>query len=415
MKQFYIIAFTHRNLGLDAVGQFHVEVDKQVDRFKPIRKKFSIKEFMMISTCNRVEFFIRSTQEVTDEFLQQFLDAAYPSIEQHTKRLAIEKARIYHGLDAIRHLFHVSSSLDSLIVGEREIITQVRQAYELANSAGMTGHFIRISIQKAIECAKQVYTETNIATKPISVVNLGYHQLLDRNLNEDQSVAFIGAGQTIEAIAGNLKKFNFKQTRVFNRTAEKAEQLAKNLNGEGFGLDQLKSKLVGFDVLITCTGSEQAIVDVDLFKHAYNGSNNRKVVLDLAVPQDIHPDVIAMFNVDYISVESLREIAKANLKTREKEVFRCEELVEQRLAEFVEVFRTRKLELAMQKVPSIMKEIKTNAIEKAFASRLMTMSDEDREITLEMLNYLEKKYVSVPMKIAKEVILDQDLKDSVSE
>jgi glutamyl-tRNA reductase len=168
-------------------------------------------------------------------------------------------------------------------------------------------------------------------------------------------------------------------------------------------------------VLITCTGSEQAIVDVDLFKHAYNGSNNRKVVLDLAVPQDIHPDVIAMFNVDYISVESLREIAKANLKTREKEVFRCEELVEQRLAEFVEVFRTRKLELAMQKVPSIMKEIKTNAIEKTFASRLMTMSDEDREITLEMLNYLEKKYVSVPMKIAKEVILDQDLKDSVSE
>ena len=163
---------------------------------------------MMISTCNRVEFFIRSTQEVTDEFLQQFLDAAYPSIDHHTKHLATEKARIYHGLDAIRHLFHVASSLDSLIVGEREIITQVRQAYELANSAGMTGHFIRISIQKAIECAKQVYTETNIATKPISVVNLGYYQLLDRNLNEDQSVAFIGAGQIIEAIAGNLKKFN---------------------------------------------------------------------------------------------------------------------------------------------------------------------------------------------------------------
>ncbi|GAB5538371.1 MAG: glutamyl-tRNA reductase [Salibacteraceae bacterium] len=415
MKQFHIIALTHRNLGLDAVGKFHVEPDQQADRFQQLLPALGIREFMMLSTCNRVEFFIRTSKEIDEKYLSGFIKKSYPEVPTSIQKIAVEKARVYSGLDAIRHLFHVASSLDSLIVGEREIITQVRKAYERSLQDGMTNHFIRLAVEKAIECAKQVYTETNIATKPISVVNLGYRRLLARDLNECQRVAFIGAGQTIEAIAGNLRKFNFRDVKVFNRTRSKAVTLANNLGGKGFGLEDLSNELIGMDIIISCTGSERPIIGMDLYRSLNSESKAPKIILDLAIPTDVDAEVIETFGIDYISVESLREEAKVNLKIREKEVFRCEELVEDRLKEFEEAFRTRKLELAMAKVPNLMKEIKTNAIEKTFAKKLSSMSENDRLTALEMLHYLEKKYVALPMKIAKEVILDKDLKDSVSE
>ena len=179
MNQFKVIALTHRSLGLELVGKFHIEAELQKARLNPIVKHFEMREFMFLSTCNRVEFFFRTPQTLNDEFLTNLFKRLYPSLEEHESSLAIEKNRLYYGSDAVRHLFHVASSLDSLVVGEREIITQVRNAFELAQKNGFTKDFIRLAANKALETAKQVYTETEIATKPISVVNLAYRKLID--------------------------------------------------------------------------------------------------------------------------------------------------------------------------------------------------------------------------------------------
>lgn len=351
--------------------------------------------------------------ETTSEYVLRFLNAFYPHLTAEQIEKAHESARAYEGLDAVRHLFHVASSLDSLVVGEREIITQVRNAYDRAHQAGMTGDFTRIAVTKAIECAKQVYTETKIAAKPISVVNLGFRKLLERDLNSEQSIAFIGAGQTIEAIAGNLKEFNFKSTKVFNRTLEKAATLAKNLNGSGHALSDLEREIGAFDVLITCTGSEEPIIDSARFAKMVNGSQKPKIILDLAIPHDIDAQVMHDFDVDYISIDSLKEEARENLKAREKEIFQCETLVEKRLEEFEEAFKTRKLELAMAEVPRLMKEIKSNALSHTFSNRISALDPQSKELLIEILDHLEKKYISLPMKMAKQVILDKELKDPV--
>jgi len=375
--------------------------------------EFEIQEFMMLSTCNRVEFFFRMPHEVNQAFLARFFSHFYRNLDSQDISAALENAQIYAGLDSIRHLFHVASSLDSLVVGEREIITQVRDAFERAQKNNMTGDFLRIAVQKAIETAKQVYTETEIATKPISVVNLGYRQLLARELNNNHRIAFIGAGQTIEALAGNLKSFDFQSTKVFNRTKEKAETLAASLQGTGFGLENLEEELGEFDILVTCTGSERPIIDVEKFKRISENSPGKKIILDLAIPYDIDPEVMSIFEVDYISIEGLKEEAKRNLKDREKEIFKCEALVENRLKGFEESFRTRKLELAMAEIPRVMKEIKAKAIDKKYAHQLSSMDEAQRNTVLSMLDYMEKKYVAVPMKLAKQIILDKDLKDSI--
>lgn len=415
MKKFNVIALTHRSLGLDLVGKFHIEPQLQAERFAAIEKSFGIHEFMFLSTCNRVEFFLRGNEEVDARWVENFLHAHYPEIASDQISEAAEKSRIYASIDAIRHLFHVSSSLDSLVVGEREIITQVREAFERAHKSGLAGDYIRLAVQKAIETAKQVYTETEIAIKPVSVVNIGFRKLIEREIHNNQSIAYIGAGQTIEAIAGNLKPYSFKSVKVFNRTVSKAESLAAVLGGQGYALSELESQLGHFDVLVTCTGSETAIVDERIYQNLIAKTPGRKVILDLALPNDISPRVVEQFDIDYISIESLKEEAKRNLKEREKEVFQCEALVEQRLLEFEEAFRSRKLELAMRAVPKAMKEIKSQALEKTFAKELAQMNEQDRENLLRIVNFIEKKYIALPMKMAKQVILDQDLKGPVVE
>jgi len=413
LKHFKVIALTHRHLGLDLVGKFHVEPEEQKNRFEQAIDRLEIREFMFLSTCNRVEFFFRCAQPLSERLVRDLLSISYPHLASEDIESAVSEARLHTGLEAIRHVFHVASSLDSLVIGEREIITQVRTAFERAQANRLTGDFIRLAIQKAIETAKQIYTETEIATKPISVVNLAYRKLLDRDLTSEHSILYIGAGQTIEAIAGNLKKHDFKSVKVFNRTTEKAVKLAGVLGGEGYGLNDLVAKAGHFDVIVTCTGSDRPIIDAEIFKAM--GVQGRKTVVDLAIPNDLDASVLTHFDIDYISIEDLKDEAKNNLREREKEVFHCEQLVEQRLEEFEEAFKTRKLELAMQDIPALMKDIKLRALDKTFAKELQTMNPESRETLEKILDYLEKKYISIPMKMAKQVMLEQDLKDPIIE
>lgn len=358
---------------------------------------------------------MRTNQSVDADFVFRFLNVNYPKVSTNEIELSANEARTYSGLDAVRHLFHVASSLDSLIVGEREIITQIRNAHELAVKSDLSGDFIRIAVTKAIETAKAVYTETEIATKPISVVNIGFRKLLEQDLHSGQSVLFIGAGTTIEAIAGNMKSLNFKSIKVFNRTAQKAEKLATALGGQGFSLDQLESHAGHFDIIVTCTGSEEPIINQDLYRKLISGDSTTKTILDLAIPNDIESSVVRNNPINYISIEQLKAEAKENLKHREKEIFHCEKLVEERLVDFEEAFRTRRLELAMSEIPKLMKDIKAQALDNTFAKDLEKMSPQDKEILVQIVNYIEKKYISLPMKMAKQVVLDKDLKDAIIE
>lgn len=396
------------------VGKFHLEPTHLKAHFSHNLLPFGVSEMMYLSTCNRVEFFLRTTDVVDEAYVKRWLQSNFPQTSAQDCQTAAESASVYRGLDAIRHLFHVASSLDSLIVGEREIITQVRNAFNASKAAGLTGNYIQLATQKAIETAKQVYTETNIATRPISVVNLGFKKLLERDLANASKLVFIGAGSTIEAIAGNLKSQRFSTVQIFNRTPDKAVQLAQHFGGQGFELGAMGSEMCDFDVLITCTGAASAVFTKPLYDKVAKSSKPR-VILDLAIPHDVEETVSEISEVDYISIESLKEEAKQNLRFREKEIFRCEALVEERLSEFEEAFKTRKLELAMEKIPKLMKDIKQHALSQKFAKNVARMDDESRETLQSVVDYLEKKYIAVPMKMAKEIVLDKDLKDKIIE
>tara|TARA_B110000285_G_scaffold124927_1_gene140964 strand:- start:1146 stop:2513 length:1368 start_codon:yes stop_codon:yes gene_type:complete len=412
INEVYIIAFTHRNLSVNEIGTLHIDVKNQASRLSHLKEKSSLRELMFLSTCNRVEYLFTTSEILDKEFLLQFFQNLYPdhSMSQIEKYVSI--CEEHHGMKVVNHLLSVASSLDSMIVGEREIITQVRGAFDASREMGLSGDFIRILIRHTIETAKKVYTETNIAKRPVSVVSLAYHKLRDLNVSLDARVVIIGAGVTNNNMSRFLKKHGFTNFQVFNRTKSKAEKLAGELNGEAHDLSELNSFDKGFDIIITCTGSENHIITPKIYEQLLHGEKGNKVVIDIAIPQDLSPEIKNNNSVTHISVEVLQKISNENLKARTKEVAHVEEILEIALNQFEEINHHRSVELAMREVPNKVKEIKNHALNTVFQNELSALDDKSREVVEKIVRYMEKKYMSVPMKLAKEILVKEKSKIS---
>ncbi len=405
MEDFHILAFTHRQLEVNQIGWLHIAPDDQKDRLRALKTHFGFEEFMYISTCNRVEFIIRSAMTIDAEKVGTIIATLFPDHDNTKVELFANNAEIYKGVSAMEHLIKVTSSVDSMIIGEREIITQVRKAFQDCKSYGITGDGIRLMIRFTIETAKKVYTETNIAQRPVSVVSLAYHTLKGKDVPLDARVLVVGAGITNTNMTRFLKKHGFTNFAVFNRTFSKAEHLAHQLKGTPYPLEQLANYDKGFDVLITCTGADRSIIDESLYNQLLQGDESSKIIIDLAIPSDMDRAVIDHHVIDYISVDFLQKISSKNLEKRAREIIHVEEIIQDAVEDYKDMFKERQVELAMREVPEKVKEIKSTALDHVFAKDLESLDDDSRETMERIMDYMEKKYMSMPMKMAKEILL----------
>jgi len=295
-----------------------------------------------------------------------------------------------------------------MVIGEREIITQMRTAHEASRKAGLSGDSLRIVMRKAIETAKQIFTETSIFKRPVSVVSLAFHRLRDLNIPLDARVVMVGAGKTNKAMARFLAKHGYKNIHIFNRTLAKAEMIAAEVGGKASPLSEIEGFEAGFDVLISCTGAEEAVVSQELFTQLLGEDKGRKVLIDLALPGDFDPRIFdeSQVKIDHINIEELRATAELNMKARSKEITRCEEIIDNNMHDFHEMYHTRRIELAMRSIPESVKEIRQNAMQTVYAKELEGLNTESREVLEKIITYMERKYISVPMKMAKEVMLN---------
>ncbi len=405
METVYSIAFTHRNIDVNEIGTLHIPEDEQKERLSRARQALAIRELMYLSTCNRVEFIIVSDLPVDFNFLRNFFEILYPQSETGKRVHLAQHGIVYRGVDAVEHLFSVASSIDSMVIGEREIITQVRNAFDACRKMGLTGDMIRLIMRHTIETAKRVYTETSIATKPVSVVSLAYHKLKSLNISLDSRILIIGAGVTNTNMSKFLWKHGFRNFTVFNRTLANGEKLAADLHAKALPLPELHNFREGFDVIITCTGSDKHIITPEIYANLLQGDKDRKVVIDLALPQDLDPVIAEQENVAHISIEVLQRISDQNLKERSKEIQHVEEIVSEAIFSFREIERTRKVELAMREVPQMVKDIRSKAVNQVFRQELENLDPGSKEVLEKIIGYMEKKYMSVPMLMAKEILL----------
>lgn len=406
MKLLKVIAFTHKHIDLKDLGKIVICNETLESRLKTIQAKFDIPEIFYIATCNRVEFVFIASESLTPDFVKDFISAFNFCIPTEKLDEFCRQVSVYEEFEALNHLLRMSCSLESLVVGEKEILAQLRKAYETCRESGLTGDYLRMIMSRVVKTAKEVYTHTKISKNPISIVSLAYRKLKSLNMCSNARILIIGAGETNRTLSKYLQKHKYSNFAVFNRTFSKAQQLAGDLNGKAYALDHLKDYKDGFDVLITCTSATGPIITNSVYQGLLNGDTGRKVIVDLAVPNDTCPEVLNNNPVNFIEVQGLQEIANNNLQERYSELIHAEQIIDQNIREFLPLLKQRRVELAMREVPVKIKEIRKTALNSVFAEEIQGLDDNSRVILEKVMNYMEKKYISVPMVMAKDILVN---------
>lgn len=406
------IAFTHKHTPLKDLNRFFLHEENRKARLEYLRYSCEISEILYVSTCNRIEFIFTTDHDCDRNFLQKFFRHFRDDWSKEEVEFAIRHSEVYEGEQALRHIYRVASSLDSLVVGEREIITQVRKSYDTCKSEGLTGDVLRLVIKSTVTTAKQIYTETKIANNPVSVVSLAERKLREFNLDKNSRILLIGSGETNTNLAKYLTKQGFKKFTIFNRTIENAQTLCKliataEISATAHPLNRLNEYTGGFDVLVTCTGSAEKLITADVYEHLLQGETTEKVIVDLSVPSNIDQSVLDRKDIRLIEIADLKSIAESNLIERQKEFIAAEKLIDENVAAFHQMYRTRTLELKMKDVPGKIREIKDKAVNDIFAAEINSLDETSKEVLRKVLDYMEKKCISVPMVMAKEIILDK--------
>lgn len=405
MEYLKIIAFTHQQIDLKALGKLVICEQTLDDRLRNIQSELNIKEIFYVGTCNRVEFIFTSADEVNKAFINRFLHVLDMGLPEEYMEQFIENVSVFEKVEAFNHLLRISCSLESLVVGEKEILAQIRKAYEACRVAGFTGDYMRMIMNRVVKTAKEVYTNTNISKNPVSIVSLAYRKLRELNMCGNSRLLIIGAGETNKNIAQYLKKHKYSNFSIFNRTIEKAEVLAKDLNGTAYPLSALADYDKGFDVIITCTGATEPILTEEIYTSLLKGDTCKKVIVDLAIPNDTAPEVVKNFPLHYIEVETLKEVARKNIQERYDELVNAEHIIDENIKDFESVLRQRKIEIAMSDVPQKIKDIKHKAINAVFADEINMMDDNSRAVLERVMDYMEKKCITIPMVMAKEILV----------
>jgi glutamyl-tRNA reductase len=313
-------------------------------------------------------------------------------------------AEVYHKMETVNHALRVASSIDSLVIGEREIITQVRQAFEQARDLGLSGDALRVLFRHTIETAKKVYTDTKIAVKPVSIVSIAYQRLQGMDIPSDARVLVVGTGVTNTTMVRFLKKHGLTNFTFFNRTLATAENLALEIGGKALPLSDLASFSEGFDLLVACTGADSAIITPTIYQQLLQGETNPKITIDLGLPSDIDPAVHTTFPTRQISIDVLQKISTANLGERAQEVAHVEAIIAEAIDAFRNIAKMRAIEIAMRPVPQMVKDIKAVAFNEVFKNDLQQLDPAAREVLEKVVGYMEKKYMNMPMIMAKDIL-----------
>ncbi|HET7100268.1 MAG TPA: glutamyl-tRNA reductase [Terriglobia bacterium] len=294
-----------------------------------------MKEALILSTCNRTELYgvpDRWTGGRTD-LLENFL-MSYHKLQPEKVNGALYK---YVDRDAVRHIYRVASGLDSMMLGEAEILGQVRTAYTNAHRLGVTGRVLNRVFQSAIEVGKRVRTDTGIGVRPMSVAFAGV-KLAEKALSslKDRRGLILGAGMTSEKVLQHLSDRGMQHIRILSRSADHAQTLAARYGCEVVPWENLGKSLEWPDLVVASVASSEPVLTHEmLLKNMAKRKNRALMLMDLGVPRNIAPSVGDLKNVCLCNIDDLNEIVLQNLKAREQEVPRAEEIVEEHIQDFV--------------------------------------------------------------------------------
>ncbi len=402
----YVIAFSHKKLALNLIGKLYLDPSSETYRatLDKIKKQFNASETMHLSTCNRCEFYLVSKDIITKEDTKNFFIQFYSHLSASEKEKIGKQLIFKKDEKAVRYLMEVASSLQSMVVGEREIITQIRNAYEHCRALHFTGDLLRLVMKKLIETGKEVFDKTDIAKSPVSVASLATRSLNTLNILENAKVTVIGSGITMQTFMKYFHQDKYQYTFV-SRKKENSHALQQKYGGRYMSLSELKEiTSLPTDVLVVCTAAPAPVADGFLFEKLFD-SHFHPIVVDLSNPSDIAEDVFNTHSFHYIGITSLKKQAKENLLKRKASIFDAQKIIQTNLEEFLQVFRERCVENIIREIPVEFKEYKQKALDEVFKKKIESLDQSNRKILQEIVDYIEGKYNAVTYKKLKNILL----------
>jgi glutamyl-tRNA reductase len=334
--QLYALGLNHHTAPLAIRERVAFQPEHMGQALHDLARADSVREAAILSTCNRTElYFAAEHPQHAADWLARFhrlpLTEVSPYLYAYPQR------------DAIRHMFRVASGLDSMVLGEPQILGQVKEAARRAEQAGTVGTLLHKLFQNTFAVAKEVRSTTAIGANTVSMAAAAVHltaRIFERVA--DQHVLFIGAGEMIELCAAHFAGARPKSMAVANRTEERAEVLASRFGAQTMRIDQIGDMLPRFDVVVSCTAAPLPIVGLGMAERAVKARRHRPMVMvDLAVPRDIEPEIGALDDVFLYTVDDLAQVVDAGMESRQQAVIEAEQIIDTRVDGFLHWMEAR--------------------------------------------------------------------------
>jgi glutamyl-tRNA reductase len=333
-----VVGVTHQNASIEVRERFALAADRVPDLLRGLVGRPEVGEALLISTCNRVELVATAAAGATLESAAVACHAALSALARGTppsERASETVLATRVGGDAVRHLFNVAASLDSMVLGEPQILGQVKDAYEAAKSAGTVGAVLHRTLSRAIHTAKLVRSRTSIGSGQVSVptVAADYARRIFGNLS-GRTVLLVGSGDMAETVA-RLLQSSGARILVVGRTLEKAEALAQAVAGAARAWSDLRAVLAEADVVITSTSAPGFVIDEDMVERARRSRRGRnQFYIDLAVPRDVAPEVERLDGVFLYNIDDFSKLVGESLATRSREAERASAIIDEEAKRF---------------------------------------------------------------------------------
>jgi glutamyl-tRNA reductase len=406
----YLLGVNHRSASLDIREKVVFAPKNMTKALQNLIKSLDISEAAILSTCNRTEIyivtsndFINSNSKVLDwltgyhQLMQSSLNSYYYTYENEY---------------AVRHLMRVASGLDSMILGEPQILGQLKSSYAVAQKAGTVSVKLNQLFQQAFSIAKRVRTKTAIGQSPVSVAYAGVKlsQQIFSNF-QDVHVLLIGAGETIELVARHLLEKQVGSITVSNRTLLRAEELAQEFNADAILFSDIPEFLEKADILISSTGSQLPILGKGAVESAIKRRKHKPMfMLDLAVPRDIEPEVAELDDIYLFTVDDLQEVILENMRSRENAAGKAEKIIEDGVIEWKSHMQGLDSASVIRNFRKNIEMTRDIEVQKAVVS--LHAGENPEEILKNLARNLTNKFMHTPSKVLKQAI-EEGRKDDI--
>ena len=398
-----VIGLSHKTAPVEVRERFASGSEILPEILARITSREEIAEAMFLSTCNRVEVIgLAKLAGSLDESVQLASHAIREALREHIGASSVEELRAYlyerTGEDAVRHVFRVAASLDSMVLGEPQILGQVKDAYDAAVASGALRSHLSRCVSRAFTVAKRVRTETQLGAGTVSISSVAV-DLAKRIFGDlsDRTVLLVGAGEMAEAAAKSLGQ-QAKSIRICNRSFERAANLAVQFSATAAPIEQLESELVISDVVVASTSSKTFVITRDLVKRVMKQRKGRTLFfVDIAVPRNVDPSIHTRVDNAYVyDVDDLQSEVAENMKSRAQEVAAAEKIVELELLEWLKWARGLNVHPTIVALRAKTRGVLVAELERSLGTRLKHLGEADRAALNQMIESATNKLLHAP-------------------